>query len=228
MLHVSSFRLSLLVCLLTVATAAYALKAYAPADPNAISGSGVVTAEARDVHSFSRVALRTLGDVTINVGEELSVLVSAEDNLVRLLTTDVRDGWLVIEGPDNLTLQPTRPILYMITMPALDGVELSGGGMLRARHLHEPEITVSMSSIGTVSLSGQVHQQILNVAGTGRYYGFDLICDHAAVTISSVGSAELTVHEELNATITGSGNVIYAGDPAITSHITGEGEVVRN
>src|SRR5687768_4063318 len=128
MSHFSAFKLPLLVGLLTLVTAAYALKTHAPADPNAVSGSGLVVAEPREVHDVTRGALRTLGDVTINVGGELSVRVSAEDNIVPLLATYERDGWLVIEGPDNLTLYPSRPVLYMITMPTLTEVHVSGAG----------------------------------------------------------------------------------------------------
>jgi len=226
-MKLSALRLPIMVCALTAVTAAYALDNYLFVEPNVVTGSGAVIAEQREVEGFTRIALHTFGDVAVNVGEEFSLLVSAEDNLVPLLATDVRDGWLVIEAPDDLTLQATRPIIYMITMPALDGVDLSGAGSIHASHLREHAVAVTMDGIGTVALSGEVGEQTVKMSGTGRYNGFRLTCDHASITIGGEGSAELNVRRLLETSITGSGNVIYNGHPRVMQHVTGDVAVIH-
>jgi hypothetical protein len=49
----------------------------------------------------------------------------------------------------------------------------------------------------------------------------------ADVRIGSGGSATVRVQDHLSATINGSGNVYYLGDPIVESSISGSGGVVK-
>lgn len=201
--------------------------ANSPTPQRQVAGSGVVIAQPRALDGFSRIELKAIGDVAVTIGDEYSVLVSAEENFMRLLQTTIRGDWLVIETPGNTALNPTRPITFIITMPALAEVKLSGSGSIRAAELNAESLTTTLTGTGSVTLAGSIHAQHVKVAGAGSYDASHVDCHEAWVDISGVGGVLVHVSELLDATISGAGNVIYDGRPEVKEHITGFGAVIR-
>ena len=72
--------------------------ARASASPNGVRGSGVPATQARTVPSFGAIDLTGSSSVTVHVGPRQTVVVHADDNLIDRVTTDVRDGVLVVSG----------------------------------------------------------------------------------------------------------------------------------
>ena len=64
--------------------------------PGTINGSGDIVTESRDVSGFDKVALAGFGDVTIEVGDEESLTVSTDDNIMPYVTTEVKNNTLVL------------------------------------------------------------------------------------------------------------------------------------
>ena len=65
-----------------------------------IEGSGDVVTETRAVSGFDRVILGGIGELTLIQGEEESLEIEAEDNILPQITTEVRDGTLTISFDD--------------------------------------------------------------------------------------------------------------------------------
>ncbi len=65
------------------------------------------------------------------------------------------------------------------------------------------------------------------VSGSGRYEGTRLESKSAKVLTSGSGDAIIKVIDKLEATVSGSGSVQYIGNPTVTKHDTGSGEVVQ-
>ncbi|HEX6384545.1 MAG TPA: DUF2807 domain-containing protein, partial [Anaerolineae bacterium] len=63
-----------------------------------IRGSGTVVRDDRPVAGIRGVTLATLGDMTIELGDEESLVVEAEDNLLPYPETEVRSGILTIRN----------------------------------------------------------------------------------------------------------------------------------
>ena len=61
-----------------------------------VRGSGVLKTEARTVGEFKRISSRGSADVAVKIGSPASVEVTADDNLVQYVTTEVKDGTLEI------------------------------------------------------------------------------------------------------------------------------------
>lgn len=214
--------------------------------PDAVEGNGNVVDQPRAVGGISRINHGGVGTLIIRQGAHEELMVRAEENLLDYLHTETQSGQLTI-WKEGLTLRNNAPIEYHLTVTSLDRLELTGAGnvqgsnldtgslMLRLTGVGGVEIfelsatalEVETSGVGGVTLSGSVHEQEIRLGGLGSYDGRHLTSSVADVTISRGGSATVRVEDHLTATIRGSGNVYYIGDPVVVSSISGSGEVVQ-
>jgi len=104
-------------------------------------------------------------------------------------------------------------------------VQSTGSGEINA-HFDSERLNVLVSGSGDVNLSGITDSQIISMTGAGNYYAFDLTSNSCIIENSGAGNAEISVGNELDAKISGSGNVSYKGNPTIISTITGSGELI--
>jgi len=77
-------------------------------------GSGTMATETRDVSGFDEIDLGGSGRVLIAVTGTESLTIEAEDNILPLLTTEVRNGRLELGAKQSIS--PTREIVYTITV----------------------------------------------------------------------------------------------------------------
>jgi len=190
-----------------------------------VVGSGTMIDETREVADFNRIELRTMGQVTVTFGEATGVQLRVEDNLMPLVQTNVRDGWLVIESPPNTTLSPTRTLEINVTMPELAEIKLSGAGLIQADGVTGESLVTNIPGSGNVILSGSVDRQTVDVSGAGTYDAYELASREATVNLSGTGNVLLYVSATLKATVSGMGNVLYRGDPSVAQNVTGTGAV---
>ena len=66
-----------------------------------IKGSGDAVTEERDVGSFKRIESSGSADIFVTIGDELSVKVTLDDNLIDLIETKVRGKTLKIDSREN-------------------------------------------------------------------------------------------------------------------------------
>jgi hypothetical protein len=79
-----------------------------------IRESGTVETENRTISSFSAVTIMSIGQLLISQGSSEALTVEAEDNLLPLFRTEVRNGTLVIDTQPNTSFQTTKPIIYRL------------------------------------------------------------------------------------------------------------------
>jgi hypothetical protein len=211
-------------------------------------GSGHVISETRAVAGFDAVSFTSLGDLTIQQGEREGLTIEAEDAILRHIRTEVRNGTLEI-GFDEpgawLSVFPTRPIRFTLTVVQLEAVELSGAGnvvvntletnRLRAKLSGTGSMTVSglatdslvadLSGAGSLSASGTADHLEVIVSGFGSFNGANLQSESAEATLSGVGGATVWATAQLNATISGLGSVNYYGRPSVNKTVSGLGTV---
>lgn len=209
-----------------------------------VRGSGDVITESREVSGFSEIVLKGSGRARIEVTGEESLTIEAEENLMPLLTSEVEDG--VLELGATEAISPTRDIVYTITVSSLEGVTVQGSGALTASGVEAGIFDLTVSGLGDVSLqgltsdelfiritgsgdaevSGSTSHLMLDVRGSGDYIGEQLVSTTADVEVSGSGNATVNVSEDLEATVSGSGNITYLGDPPSADlSISGSGEI---
>jgi hypothetical protein len=207
--------------LLTIALAL----ALAACDVVGVRGSGNAISEARPVNAFHAVSLSGSGQLVIDHGEAESLTITADDNLLPFLTSEVKNGVLELGIKSRTRIHSASPILYSVTVRNLDSIAVSGSGSVEVQEVHTDRLSIDITGSGSVLASGSADRQEIGISGSGTYEGGHLQSKSSTVRISGSGGAVLAASESLDASISGSGSVRYTGDPVMTTSISGSGSV---
>jgi len=88
------------------------------------------------------------------------------------------------------------------------------------------DLDLELTNSGYAYFEGSVTNLDVEISGHGWLRSFDLISDFADVRIEDGGSAEVNVVKDLDSNIDSSGDVFFKGHPDINAQITGSGEVI--
>ena len=211
---------------------------------NCERGEGDIVSEVLDMEEFTGVKLTTDGDVFITQGEDFSVEVRGQENILDILEIDVQNDIWEIEF--DRCVRNVEGFEVFITMPEIEYLAVTGSGLIRGENTFEVndiELKVSgsgdidivlnaddidgrISGSGEINLEGGASTLDFRISGSGDLQAFDLIVDRADIEISGSGDAEVNVNDDLDVKITGSGDVLYKGNPSVSVQITGSGEVI--
>jgi hypothetical protein len=192
---------------------------------NATQGSGNVKTETRTVAGFSKVAVEGSGTLHVDQTGTESLAVQAEDNLLPKIQSSVSNGALTIGPKDNVSINPTKPINYNLTVRDLRALDVLGSATASGQHLSTSSLAVTITGSGNVSPAGTATDQNVTISGSGAYLGKQLQGATGQVTTSGSGETTVNVSDSLNATINGSGTVRYLGTPRVSKQINGDGSV---
>jgi len=210
-----------------------------------IRGSGNLETEERSVSGFDTVSLAGMGDLHIVQGDEESLSIEAEDNLLQYITTEVVGSELRIGIKDGANILPTKSIKFTLGVKELNKVSVSGAGNVSADSLESDNLELSVSGAGNIDLkdlnvkdlvvhssgtgnftmAGKADTQNITISGAGNYRGGDLESNSAELTVSGAGNSTLWVKDSLQVKISGFGRVEYYGEPKVTQDISGGGSV---
>jgi len=214
-----------------------------------VRGSGEIITEERDIDDIERVELSGIGRLEITQGDDPSLTVETDDNLMRYIRTESNDGTLVISIRSGrfpfITIDPRSTIVYHLTVPELSSVSLSGSGEIVGDRLEADELTVDVSGSGNVELGdldverfvyalsgsgratvrGRAVLQEVEISGSGRLDAGDLRSDEAVIDINGSGRAIVWASERLEVDVSGSGNVQYYGTPEVDQNVSGSGSI---
>ena len=193
-----------------------------------IQGSGKVTTEQRAIAGFSSVKLKGTGRLMIDAGSQTeSLSITADDNLLPYLTSEVNGSELVLGTKDGTNVVSSKDIVYKLSAKDLNVIDLGGSGSIDAKGIHTDRLKVTLGGSGTISMAGVADQQEIMLAGSGDYTGNDLKSKSATITIAGSGNAEVNATDKLGVNIMGSGSVRYSGDPTVSKQILGSGSVEK-
>jgi len=209
-----------------------------------VRGSGDIETEERDVSGFDEVYLSGVGNLIITQGDEESLTIETDDNIIPLIKTDVFGNRLNISFRRGYNFMPTVKIKYYLTVIDLDKISLSGAGDIDCEgfstdklefeisgagdidfNINAESVETTSAGAGDINLAGKVDSQEIDISGVGKYDAEELESRECSISLSGAGSVTVNTSEELDISISGVGNVYYAGDPHITQDISGLGRV---
>lgn len=214
--------------------------------PRVVRGDGDVIEESRAIESFDEIDFRGIGNLYITIGEEPSLTIEAEENLLDYLETYNQGDRLVLKIEDGYNINPTEPVNFYLTAVSLEAVsvsglgnvelpeieadrfrlDLSGAGDIELESLTAEHLEASLSGLGNLKIDdGQVISQDVSISGSGEYDAPDMESEEANIEISGLGSATVFVTGYLDVSISGAGGVDYYGDPEIDQSISGLGDL---
>lgn len=213
-------------------------------------GSGQIETVERDVTGFERIELEGSGRLEIVQGRTEGVSVTADDNLLEYITTEVEGDTLIISTVNRrngmlLTIWPTEDPVFRVEVKDLTKISIAGSADTRVDALETPELEVDVSGSGSLDIreldtdrfefgvsgtgeatvAGRADEVRIDVSGSGDFDGTDLESERAEVSISGSGDAILWVSEDLEVDVSGSGSVDYYGSPSVDQQVSGSGSV---
>ncbi len=189
-----------------------------------VVGSGIRVSEVRTVSNFHHVRLLAMAEVEITVGQGASLRIEADENVLELIDTRVKDGVLLITTRGTYTIR--HGVKIFATVPSLEGIEVLAMGMVRANRVWGDALEVNVSGMGHVSASGSVRSVRVRVQGVGQVHLFDLAARSAHVMVEGMGNVEVNAADSLFARVHGFGNVVYSGNPGrVDAKVDGFGTI---
>ncbi len=205
----------------------YQLDVLGGSSATGVQGSGVAASEARVVTPFTSVDLAGSNNVVVRIGQKQSVVVHADENLLDRVTTEVESGTLVVANtPGSFSTQ--SPMRVDVTVPALSALTLSGSGNVVVEGIGAESLTVSLPGSGTLTGTGTATRLDVTVSGSGEVQLGQLVASDVRAVVSGSGAVFVTATGSLDASVPGSGAIMYAGNPAnVTKTVTGSGAIIR-
>jgi hypothetical protein len=205
-------------------------------------GPGAERTQDRSVDAVSAVELATSGDLILTTGKAPALRITAGQNVIDHLTSEVRDDRLTLGADRSLGDEGT--IRYELVLPAARRLEVSGSGGARAASpsavgevvlsgsgdvriegLTTQEFGVDVSGSGNVTVDGRATSQHVELDGSGQYDARQLDSEDAEVTVAGSGGADVQVTGHLNANVSGSGPITYAGGATVDRQVDGSGSI---
>jgi hypothetical protein len=189
------------------------------------TGSGVAATQARSLPPFTGVDLAGYNNVTVRVGARQSVIVHADTNLLSRVTTRVRSGRLVIgTTPGNLNAK--SPMFVVVSVPSLASLRLQGAGNISVSGINSRSLTVALPGSGNIDAGGTTTKLGVTISGEGTAELRQLSARDAKAALSGEGTIMLTSTHRLAASVSGSGTILYGGNPPhVSQRVTGSGTI---
>jgi hypothetical protein len=205
----------------------YHFDVFGASSSSTTEGSGVPATQTRHVSAFTSVELAGGNNVVIHVGTKQSVVVRADENLIRRVTTSVHSRKLVIGNtPGGFTTK--IPMSIDVGVPTLNAVTLTGSGNIVVDGIHADSLAVSLPGSGTLTASGTATRLHVVVGGSGTVQLTRLVASDARVDVSGSGAIFITATGTLDASVSGSGAILYGGNPTtVTRNVTGSGAITQ-
>jgi hypothetical protein len=199
----------------------------------ALRGSGNLTTETRPVSGFTAVELNGAGEVEIIQDGSESLTIETDDEIMKYISTEVRDGTLVVSqhlgSPTPTRLDVTLHVneLTGISIPgkwslhakslATDilAIRVEGTTSIRIGALAAEELTVTITGTGDLELAGSAIAQTLVISGTGTYHAGRLHSETTSLVVSGAGDITLWATKTLDMKIEGTCTIDYFGRPVI-------------
>lgn len=206
--------------------------------------------QARDVDTFTKIALDVPGTLHLRQGERHSLEIEASQEVLDHLETTVEDGSLKIRDDSNFfdRLFGSRDevdVEFYVTAPVLEAISVAGAGRIVGETAIEGEtlalnnagagdidlevdvedLNMNLAGSGTLHLRGTADGVSVRIAGSGSVRALDLTTPTADIEVAGSGDTRLHVTNQLSASIMGSGDVQYRGSPQVDTSIMGSGKV---
>ena len=213
-----------------------------------IRGSENVKSEDRSVSGFDSVSVSSGMNLFLKQGSIESLRIEAEDNILPMILTAVKNGKLEIKYKNPLIggLSLHKPINVYLTVKDLKEIDVSSGVRIESEEIKSDslkidlssgadgsmiiiskKLVVGLSSGSSLEISGQADSQDIDLGSGGEYSAKDLVSKNTVIHASSGSNAVVNASENLDVEISSGAAVEYTGSPKVISDIS-SGGVLRS
>ena len=186
---------------------------------DAIVGSGVTASEMRPVSGFTAITVTGPLRLVLQQAGSESLEVTADDNVLRLVQSDVHGGRLFLGLAPGTSLTRAREIVCRVTTSLVIDVEASGAARLEMSDVRGTRLGVRLSGAVQGAASGAVDDLALDVSGASRWTAASLSSRVVTAGISGASYALVRARDTLVANVSGASTLEYLGDPGVTATV---------
>lgn len=210
-----------------------------------VEGEGPSVSQERDLNNFSELEINIPANVTLVIADSFNVMLNAQQNILDIIITEI-DGD-VLEFDTDKSFDINKPVEVVISAPAFAAINITGSSNVKSLNTMKGEqlklringsgvihasaevedLHLQVNGSGDIYIKGSCRSNDIELNGSGNVFAKELYTAEAEVNINGSGDAELNVNELLDASIHGSGNIIYKGQPKVKTEIAGSGDIKK-
>jgi len=208
-------------------------------------GNGIVVEENREVtQEFTAVDASEGLDVYVSQGADFAISVEADENIIDLIGTDIKNGTLRIHAIENIGNATKKVFVSLPEVTALEsssGAHLSTQNMVRAERLtvdassgsvltaevEANTVDVDASSGANIEVSGATEMLYVDGSSGANIRAKDLNSKECRAEGSSGANISVNVSHALTADATSGANIRYSGDAEVTKNKSVSGSVSK-
>lgn len=197
-----------------------------------VKGSGKEITENRKVADFTKLDISGTYKVVLKQDSSLGITISADDNLLKYIKTEVSGDKLKI-STDNKNICPEGEIVVTIGIHHIEAIKASGAieiksdGKIVAKNfdfglsgatkinmdLDAADVRTEGSGVTEVTLRGQASSHHVDLSGGGKIHAFDFIVGNYDIETSGASDCDINVLHELSVNSSGASAINYKGNP---------------
>ncbi len=206
-------------------------------------GNGEVVTDTRSVNEdFTKISVSEGLKVYLTQANEFSIEVEADENIIDLIETDIKNGKLRIHSDKNIG-KATKNIY--VSLPKITALRSSSGAQLTTRNIIKAdelevdgssgallelevvanEINIDASSGANLDISGSADKAIVDVSSGANINAKNLETSSCNADASSGGNVRIQVSKSLVADASSGGNISYSGEANVEKKKSVSGSV---
>jgi hypothetical protein len=192
---------------------------------DSITGSGDMVTRTFDFEDFSAIDASHGFSLDVTKGDIYSISVSVDDNVLDKL--DIRkSGETLIIGLDSGSYTLMK-LHASITMPALNGLELSGGANSEVSNFSSThDFDLDLSGGGWATIVGATGDLTIDASGGGHFDLSEFTANNVIAELSGGAFGSVYVGGRLDADLSGGSRLTYYGDPELGEIDTSSGSTI--
>ncbi len=196
-------------------------------------GNGKVVNETRDItEDFTEVSVSRGLMVYITQADEFNIEVEADENIIDLIATDIKNGRLRVHARENIGTATKK--IY-VSLPEVSALKSSSGAQLRSESVVKSDrlevdgssgaqinlkllantLEIDANTGANLNLSGDADRAEVNVSTGGNINAKNLMTKACTADASTGGNLKIMVSESLMADANTGGNIGYSGKPKV-------------
>ncbi len=206
-------------------------------------GNGIVTKDNRKItEKFTAVSASEGLDVYVTQADEFNITVEADENVIDLIGTDIKNGKLRIHARENIG-RATKKVF--VSLPVVTELESSSGAAITVKNdldtdqieigassgsgievnLRANEIKANASSGANILLSGESSNLEIHASSGSGIKAKDLLVKACNAKASSGADISINVSDTLVADASSGGNINYSGEATVKQKKSVSGSV---
>ncbi len=206
-------------------------------------GNGKVVSETREItEDFTEISASEGLMVYVTQADDFNIEVEADENVIELIATDIKNGKLRIHARENIG-DATKKI--HVSLPEVTALKSSSGSQLHGENIVKSsslevdgssgalmqlqlavnELEIDASSGANLNISGTADHAEVDVSSGGLINAKDLQTKSCNADASSGGNVQIQVSEALTADASSGGNIGYSGNPKVQNKKSLSGSV---